>query len=446
MKGIKNLFEKWPNLISKAREGAEFIDSIKNETIRIISHRDADGIAAAGIICSALFREKKDFRVSIIGASDEIDYGNDPMIFCDIGGGRSEEIENFGKKVIICDHHLPNGNPSNAINMNAHLFGIDGMNEACGSSIALALTLGMDERNFDLSPLAIVGMIGDQQFLNQGYNGKIFEMAMKNGIVRIERKSKLVGKVQESIESSIDPFFKDFSGKEGSSLKMLDQLGIELNLDMDEIDKGKKEELFSLLEEKLFNQGTKAKLIDNAPFNDKYGDLFDLASILDACGRMDRHGIGLAICFGDRNALKKGIGIRNEYKKKILDGLLKLEKGCEQMKNIQYFYIDGKISGIIANLGIKYILKKKPVLAISRKNGKIDISARATRELVNRGVNLAVAMREAKKFGGNGGGHPIAAGATIPIEKKEEFLKRIDDRIGGMINDKRSEMHHHHGL
>jgi RecJ-like exonuclease len=227
---------------------------------------------------------------------------------------------------------------------------------------------------------------------------------------------------------------------------MLDQLGIELNLDMDGIDKGKKEELFSLLEEKLFNQGTKAKLIDNAPFNDKYGDLFDLASILDACGRMDHPGIGLAICFGDRNALKKGIGIRNEYKKKILDGLLKLEKGCEQMKNIQYFYIDGKISGIIANLGIKYILKKKPVLAISRKNGKIDISARATRELVNRGVNLAVAMREAKKFGGNGGGHPIAAGATIPIEKKEEFLKRIDDRIGGMINDKRSEMRHHHGL
>ena len=47
------------------------------------------------------------------------------------------------------------------------------------------------------------------------------------------------------------------------------------------------------------------------------------------------------------------------------------------------------------------------------------------------GVNLAVAMREAcASVGGEGGGHRIAAGGSIPADRLEEFLKTLDDIIG----------------
>jgi RecJ-like exonuclease len=39
----------------------------------------------------------------------------------------------------------------------------------------------------------------------------------------------------------------------------------------------------------------------------------------------------------------------------------------------------------------------------------------------------------AEKVGGVGGGHNIAAGATIPCEKKEEFLGVLDDIVGSQL-------------
>jgi len=36
-----------------------------------------------------------------------------------------------------------------------------------------------------------------------------------------------------------------------------------------------------------------------------------------------------------------------------------------------------------------------------------------------------------RAVGGSGGGHPIAAGATIPPGKEDEFLKELDRVLGG---------------
>jgi RecJ-like exonuclease len=44
---------------------------------------------------------------------------------------------------------------------------------------------------------------------------------------------------------------------------------------------------------------------------------------------------------------------------------------------------------------------------------------------------MAVAMRQASAtIGGIGGGHAVAAGATVPKGKEEEFLATLDKIIG----------------
>ena len=59
-----------------------------------------------------------------------------------------------------------------------------------------------------------------------------------------------------------------------------------------------------------------------------------------------------------------------------------------------------------------------------------EVSARADRSLVRKGLDLASIMKIASEMvGGYGGGHNIAAGATIPRGKEEVFLEAVDDLV-----------------
>ena len=55
--------------------------------------------------------------------------------------------------------------------------------------------------------------------------------------------------------------------------------------------------------------------------------------------------------------------------------------------------------------------------------------------MVARGVNLGKALADASvNFGGQGGGHDIAAGAMIPYEAKNQFLHLVDQIIEHQLN------------
>ncbi len=55
------------------------------------------------------------------------------------------------------------------------------------------------------------------------------------------------------------------------------------------------------------------------------------------------------------------------------------------------------------------------------------MSARAPRHLLRQGLDLAEVLREAAaRVEGEGGGHNVAAGATIPPGTEEAFLEIVD--------------------
>jgi len=73
--------------------------------------------------------------------------------------------------------------------------------------------------------------------------------------------------------------------------------------------------------------------------------------------------------------------------------------------------------------------KDLPIIAFAAADDGIKVSARTTRDLVARGLDLAAVMQEASKaVGGFGGGHHAAAGATIPAGTEQKFLE-IANRI-----------------
>jgi RecJ-like exonuclease len=120
------------------------------------------------------------------------------------------------------------------------------------------------------------------------------------------------------------------------------------------------------------------------------------------------------------------------YKQNILNELIQLENnGVKEKKGFRYFYSkDSSLGGVIGGIAANFIVdSKKPLISLVRKEDKdeLHISCRGNQQLVSNGLDLGLAMNEAaKKLEGHGGGHKIAAGATININKEEEFLDMVD--------------------
>ena len=98
---------------------------------------------------------------------------------------------------------------------------------------------------------------------------------------------------------------------------------------------------------------------------------------------------------------------------------------------------DTTLAGTQAGLAMLYLLPPDlPVFAFSeRETGPTKLSGRGTTRLVERGLDLALVCREAAEaVGGEGGGHRIASGATIPPGSREAFLGAADRILAGQLS------------
>ena len=69
-----------------------------------------------------------------------------------------------------------------------------------------------------------------------------------------------------------------------------------------------------------------------------------------------------------------------------------------------------------------------------KKSKQLNFLARTTEAAIRKGVNLGEVMRLASEaHGGKGGGHNIAAGAQVPLDKIEAFVKTVDELVGKQL-------------
>ena len=106
-------------------------------------------------------------------------------------------------------------------------------------------------------------------------------------------------------------------------------------------------------------------------------ELEELSHEINACGRMDKMGVGVAASIGDGWAIEYAKKLRREYKQKIREGLSRLEtNGPKELDNIQYFYESTpEFAGTYAGIGMMYIFNQdKPVIALTKTDDDIKIS------------------------------------------------------------------------
>ena len=415
--------------------------------IRVVSHYDADGISAAGVLCTALCRAGFEFHATLMrnpftkGFDRLKKEHNELIIFSDMGSGQIELIEHINCKAIILDHHqyITAQTSENIIQINSNWFGVDGNYEASGATLSYAFATELDPANEDLAPLALAGATGDKQFIGgaRGLNKQILDTALQKEILTEQTCIKLYGEtIADALFFSVDPYYPGLSGNHDAIEAMLEKLNIKKSASLKDINHETMMRLHSLLLFRLIKAGCQPNILDmtiRKRYTAPQGwELERFADLLDACGKNGHRSLGLAICLDDRTAWKDAFNVEKEYKQKILEGLQLLEHGgIQEATGMRYFYSDNSsLGGVIAGIAINYLLdEKKPLFSLARKetDDEVHVSCRGNQKLVELGLDLGSAMKTAAtELGGYGGGHKIAAGATIAFEKEKEFLDKVD--------------------
>ncbi|MDH5449904.1 MAG: DHH family phosphoesterase [Candidatus Bathyarchaeota archaeon] len=462
--------------INRASEAAEQISKHveKGELIHVASHFDADGLAAAGIIGRALLRLEATFRLRIEKWIDEkiirkISADKPPLIiFTDLGSGYLDLLNAklSGHRAIILDHHEPTEEPSKTFTqVNPHLHEIDGSRDLSGAGVAYFVAKALNKKNVDLACVAVVGALADLQDKYEkkklgGVNEKIVEDAINAGCLQVDTDLLFFGRetrpIHKALARTTNPFIPGISGEEDKSLAFLANFGITPKREdrwraLRDLSKEEKKKLFSGLSDYLLSKGLPSDVAFNLLGNvytltkeeswTPLRDAREFAVLLNATGRMDKQGLGVAICMGDRGvALDQANEVLQEYRRTITKylGWLNEEPGrIKELDNIYVVhgenYIDENIIGTVSSiLSTSLPNPEKPVIAFSIVPGEemIKISARTLEILTRRGLNLGEIMRNtADKYSGRGGGHNIAAGAQVPLEHLDSFIKSVDHLV-----------------
>jgi len=466
--------------IVSAKEAAKTIQetAAADGTIQVFSHLDADGIAAAGIIGRALYRIGARFQVRVTQWVDEkivseIKAGKPQLVvLTDFGSGYLDLLRQHlpEQKIIILDHHQIVGEVAsgNVVHVNPHLQGIDGATDVSGSGVAYFAVKALDGMNVDLSPIALVGALGDMQDKYEqrslgGLNAIIVEDAVRAGLVRVERDLTFFGRetraIHKALASSTSPFIPGISGDDGAAVAFLNNLGISLREGerwraLRDLTDDEKRRLCTGLAEHLLSRGLHlevSKLIGDVYVltseqpSTALRDAREFSVVLNSAGRLDRPSLGIAVCMGDRKvALAEANRVLENYRKDINRYLLWVMEKPERMREFEHVFVvfgesavNEKIIGTVASiLAYSLPVSEKPILAFANveAEGAAKFSARTTDAAVGKGVNLGEVMRlSSEKFGGKGGGHNIAAGAQVPLDKIADFIKLSDELIGKQL-------------
>jgi RecJ-like exonuclease len=179
-------------LFTRAKQLAKTITKVNQ--VHIVTHIDADGIAAGSIALQSLQRLNKDVSIECVKQLDEVIMNrlfqaqHQLVWFTDLGSSISGDYPRISK--VITDHHLCSKEVDFPYHLNPHLFGFDGSYDLSGAGATYLVARELAKDNRDLAALAVVGACGDLQDRRfcklQGTNQMVVDEGIDVGV--LERK------------------------------------------------------------------------------------------------------------------------------------------------------------------------------------------------------------------------------------------------------------------
>ncbi len=426
------------------KEGRKVAFSFKDPLI--VHHYDADGISSGSIVTSAFRKEFKKHRIRWVKKLDIHTFNSlrkeKEIIFTDLGSG--SETVNELNDVLIIDHHQRNDKITKH-QVNPLLYGLDGGTELSASGTAYCIF----NTNVDL---AIVGAIGDMQYPLRGKNREILNKGIASKELIVKEDLRLYGRSSRPLPQFLafcdDIYLPGITYNQDNAVKFLTDLGLKLQ-DGEKwrtyIDLNSKEQelLKKSLTDVLVSNGRErdAKnligdvyLLNNRSIRSDLYDASEFSTILNACGRHGKAEIGVAVCLDEPGAYEKSLELLRFHKKSIREGILYARENIQDLGPFLFLdalgVIDEGIIGIVCGMSFNQF-SPKPILGVALgENNTLKFSSRGTNKLVKEGLNLGKMMNVASEsVGGSGGGHKIAAGASIPKDQLDQFLLEVGNLL-----------------
>jgi len=461
------------NLPHTMRQLAEFEGHIRkmvqafralptNETIRVVSHHDCDGICASAILVHALNLENRPYSLSIFpNLSESVIKGlaeesYTTFMFADFGAGQMQDLNRHLhlKKMFILDHHPTRVKPHPSFHsLNPHDFGIDGSTEISGAGVAFHFATALNKRNEDMAHIAIIGALGDVQE-SRGFkelNEQVLRIAIQKGLIKVRKGLRFFGlqsrPIHKLLAYSSDLIVPGVSGSESGAIQFLKSLQINPEKGsgwklLNDLTGEEKKNLIAGIVLSRHDEKDPEDIFTNVyvlPNEEgSFSDAREFSTMLNACGRLNKASVGIGACLGDKKMKEKTLKCLAEYKRMIVDAINWVEKKKHDplQKNVitkeTYMLINAEDEILSTMIGtIASILSKSNnypqhylFLAMAQNLDKTTkVSLRISGK--NTAINLKeLVMEMTKGIGREAGGHFNAAGAVIPTEKEYAFIQQ----------------------
>ena len=448
--------------ISHCLERFKEID--RRETIRLVSHLDADGISSCSLMVKALNTDSRKYSLSIVQSLNEDvikELAREPyqyFVFTDLGSGVLSLLNKYlaDRQVYVLDHHEIEDCKvhSHISHVNPHLFGIDGGKEISGAGVVFLFVRSLSKKLDDVAHIAMIGATGDMQEDGNGFltlNKEILDVAVASGKLTVSRGLRIFGAqtrpLHKVLEYCTDPFIPGVSGSESGTIQFLNEIGIGakngdgwrkiVHLDTEEL-----QNLVSGIIVRRMGEDRPEDVLGNVYIlNDEekespFRDIKEFSTLLNACGRMDNATLGIGACLGDPKTKEKALKNLLSYKRLIMESMRWFESqsdGSSVKRGEGYIIIKAEdqvkasIIGTMASILSKSNDMKKGTLILSLADlldGKYKVSLRVCGSA---DVDLRLlATQMASAVGGEAGGHEYAAGAIIDEDKVTAFLEEAE--------------------
>ena len=340
----------------------------------------------------------------------------------------------------------------NVFFVNPHKFGVNGSIEVSGAGVVYLFASSLDKKMEEFAHVAIIGAIGDMQEHNgfEKINNDILKTAIGKGKIKVIRGLRMFGAqtkpLHKVLEYSTDPFIPGVSGSESGAIQFLQHIGIN-----PKNGSGWKK-VMHLTEEEMKNLVTGVILTRLGGKNpeDVLGNVYllreenhesptkdakEFATLLNACGRLDKASLGIGACLGDDKIKKRAISLMADYKKEITKSLEWYDQNKASdfvTKGNGYILINAQdkirptIIGTLASILSKSNgIKEKFVMSMAQiADGTTKVSLRMSRNDESTDLKQIIFKIIENIPNCEAGGHANAAGALIPTNFEEEFIKK----------------------
>jgi single-stranded-DNA-specific exonuclease len=441
--------------------------------VAIITHLDADGITSGSIMAMALRRMGARFSLRTVSDlnSSVVEKmkadGRDFYVITDLGGGWASHLRKaLGDKWVIIDHHeiteeeilTDDGGQI----LNPWKFGIDGGREVSAGGMAYMVASALDFKNRDLSAIAVVSAVADRQDQGDkksffGLNAEILKTAQSLGLVSVDLDIILTGRetrpVHEALAYTLFHYIDGLTWNTEACYLLLKNAGIKLKDDGSRwraLAEFSQEEKSTIVEAVAKFVDSSDKRVSDILLDELIGYVYTLSredkrsqlrdarefsTMLNACGRIGKAGVGIAMCLGDRNmALSAGEEIMDMYKMTLRNNISTIfsekwrlaDDGKTTFVNGDGILEEGMLGAVSTLLSGSPSLRGRLLFVRTlAKEGSYKFSSRKCLDCKSQ-ANLGVIMRQCSNaLNGTGGGHSAAAGCSIPSSALDDFIAGI---------------------